>query len=816
MRFFNRMMSSKKRINQTLFRNAVIIIILTVIAIGSFWIWDIFTRSNLMISKMETQLTQERKQVLVDQVDRAISFIEFEKSRLSEKTQKIIKDQVYSAHAIAVTIYETYKNTKSRREIEILIREVLRPIRFNNGKGYFFATGFDGVEQLFADKPELEGKNLLNLQDTKGAFVIQDMIDIAAAKGEGFYSYSWSKPASDRKDHIKISFIKHFKPFDWFIGTGLYQDELEKQAQEAAIKRIDSIKFGKGGYIFAGQWDGWSLTHPAKGKNMIHVTDPNGVKIVEDLINLSKGKGGFVQYVMPKLAEEKPLPKISFARGVHDWEWYVGAGVYVDDIEQAILQARQNMMADIKTSILKVVAVLVLITLLALWAAERTSRQLQNALDNFSSFFKHAAGESTEINPDNMQFEEFKELATETNLMLKQIKDAENKVNAMAKNLRQAQKMEAIGTLAGGIAHDFNNILGAIYGYCQLARMHVESGDTLQIENDIAEIRKGAGRATELVKQILTFSRKTKFEQHPLKISLIIKEALKLLRSSIPTTIEIKQNINSKSMVIADPTQIHQVTMNLCTNAYHAMKETGGLLTIILEDMTVAKGNDFPPDQHMTTGEYIMLKVSDTGSGMDRETLEKIFDPYFTTKEVGEGTGLGLSVVHGIISNLNGYIDVDSKPDKGTEFTVLFPVAPKKNESIETEKLEKDSTGGSERILFVDDEEKICAVNKQILHRLGYSVDAFTNPEDALNTLIKEPGGYDLVVTDMTMPKMTGRELALKIMDVRSDMPIILCTGYTSLISKEEALKIGIKDFCEKPVTSNQIAKVIRRVLDSM
>jgi signal transduction histidine kinase/CheY-like chemotaxis protein len=389
-------------------------------------------------------------------------------------------------------------------------------------------------------------------------------------------------------------------------------------------------------------------------------------------------------------------------------------------------------------------------------------------------------------------------------------KQAEEQEKKLETQLRQAQKMEAIGTLAGGIAHDFNNILSAVIGYTELALINIPKESSLQ--NHLQQVLKAGSRAKDLVKQILTFSRQAEQEVGPFQIKLIAKEALKLLRASLPTTIEIRQDIQSDSTVLADPTQIHQVLMNLCTNAGYAMQETGGTLEVSLTNVEL--------DSHFTgrhsdmaPGPHLRLTVSDTGHGMTPDVLERIFDPFFTTKGPGEGTGMGLSVVHGIVKSFGGTITVYSEPGKGSTFHVYLPIAEDLKDEGETEVIEPLPTG-NERILLIDDEQPLVDIGKQMLERLGYEVITRTSSIEALELFRAQPDRFDLVITDMTMPNMTGDKLAMEIMKIRPDVPVILCTGFSPAITEEEANAWGIQALLEKPLLRHDLAKTIRQVLD--
>jgi nitrogen-specific signal transduction histidine kinase/ActR/RegA family two-component response regulator len=390
-------------------------------------------------------------------------------------------------------------------------------------------------------------------------------------------------------------------------------------------------------------------------------------------------------------------------------------------------------------------------------------------------------------------------------------KKAEEEKSKLEAELRQAQKMEAIGTLAGGIAHDFNNILSVIIGYADLLKFNIQSGKGVQ-EEEIDQVLTAGKRAKELVQQILAFSRKSEHYLQPLYPHLIVKEALKMMRSTLPATITIEQDIDTEcGKIQAVSTEIHQIMVNLCTNAMQAMGPGKGVLRVSL------CRKDIPADQikesDASPGPFIVLSISDTGNGMDRETIQRIFEPYYTTKEVGKGTGLGLSTVYGIVKDLKGFIEVESEPEKGTTFQVYMPALPiGLSDSEETEQNAPLPTG-AERILLVDDENSIVLMQKATLENLGYQVTATTNSLEALRNFQETPDDFDLLITDMTMPDMTGAELAQRVLSIKSGFPIILCTGFSEQIDEEKAKAIGIKEYIKKPIIIMEIATAVRKVL---
>ncbi|EKD34774.1 MAG: multi-sensor hybrid histidine kinase [uncultured bacterium] len=397
-------------------------------------------------------------------------------------------------------------------------------------------------------------------------------------------------------------------------------------------------------------------------------------------------------------------------------------------------------------------------------------------------------------------------------------REAQASAKKLARQLQQSQKMEAIGTLAGGIAHDFNNILSAIIGYTELAQLHMVSGcdqGKCPAAKDLDRVLFASERAKELVRQILTFSRQQDYEQSPLRLGQVVTEALGLLRSSLPQSVEIRTKIEVEDeLILGNATQIHQIVMNLGTNAKHAIGEKGGVLAVEIDRIEIEPIDEKSKNLQLAPGPYLVLKICDNGCGMERAMLDKIFDPYFTTKPKDQGTGMGLAVVHGIVKGHNGLITVYSEPGKGTSFLIYFPqlVDIPANQTIQ---YSQELPMGTERILLVDDEVLIARMQGRLLSSLGYTVTVETDPLHALATFAANPAAYDLVVTDMTMPGMNGAGLTRHILGIRADMPVILCTGFSELINETKALAIGVKTFAMKPLVRKSIAKIVRKALDT-
>ncbi|MEW6289600.1 MAG: cache domain-containing protein [Thermodesulfobacteriota bacterium] len=1045
------MLSLSKSFSRTLLLNMSMLVALAIGLLGSLWIFQEYANFNRQAEAMRAVQLKSRKADLKKQVENVVDCIRIRSSQTEEILRADIKARVNEAHALASHIHSTYKDNKSSEEMQSMVREALRALRYRDGNDYYFAVSLDGVDQLFPDNQALEGKNVLDLQDTQGNYLFRDMIALVQEQGEGFYAYHWTKPQAQGDNFRKVSFIKYFAPFNWLIGTGVYLDDMEAEIKNEVLDRINEMSFGREGYIFAGQWDGLGLAGFGKGQNLLAASDPDITRIAREMIDLAKAGGGYIYYVMPDIAGQRRALKTSYVLSIDDWQWYVGAGEYLDDIEKTLEEERVAMVARLWENIVVTLMLLGGLLLISFVIARRISNKTKNNFAALSSFFHKAASESQQIDSTSLDFVEFQQLAAsangmvaERNRVMSELKENERryrllfdsasdaiiiaqnnicvdcnrqalqvfacrreeligqetdrfspavqpdgsdsrekileknklalagkpqffewtyqrldgstfevevslnviefadnaylqaiirditgrkqverqlarqasaieqaaeeiiitdsegiieyanpafeqisgysraeavgkavsfleskkddhaaremwaalragevwrgristkrkdsslveadatvspifdpagsrmgyvfvkrdvteqiKVEAM---FRQSQKMEAIGTLAGGIAHDFNNILSAIFGFAEIAKL--ETAATPGAHRCLVKILEAAGRARDLVKQILTFSRQTDIRPQPIQPKIIVKETIKLLEASLPSTIEIRTNLQANEAVLADPTSIHQIIMNLCTNAGHAMRKSGGILDISL--LSVDLDHDFARvHPEIKPGQFLRLTISDTGHGMSHDIKERIFDPFFTTKGEGEGTGMGLSVVHGIVRSLGGTIVVHSEPGKGSSFSVYLPIHTREN--IKKEEEDEIIPGGKEHIVFVDDEEFIVDIAQQMLEMLGYRVAGKTDSREALAYFKEHAGEVDLVITDFTMPHMTGIDLAKAIRKIRPDLPILLCTGYNTGFSEEEIKEAGINAFILKPVVRKELAEVVRKVLD--
>ncbi len=418
-------MHRSQTISGTTLRYCVVVGLTLALPLASAWLLHFYYTSMTDIRGFQGRYMRAQKRQLKSQVDNAIGFINFKRSQVTGRVKESIRVRTSEAHAIATDLYERYKASLSRDEIRALVREVLRSIRFSNGRGYYFVVSLDGTIVLSPSRPDHEGKNMLGLQDSQGAFVIRDMIDAVRAQGEGFCSYRWPKLGSGEQDFCKISFVKFFEPFGWIIGAGEYLDAMEKQLQQEALEWLGRVRFGKDGYLFAGQWDGRSLLGPARGRTMAGVADLTGANVVQKLIACAKGGGGFVRYFMPAVEGQRPDLELSYARGVIEWGWYVGAGASIGDLEAEVEAAKHAMMRRMSWQGAGILSFLFGLVIVGQFMARRMGAQMESAFDVFAVFFQKAASQSAQIDLDVLEFREFRSLARAANRMIEQRHHAE-------------------------------------------------------------------------------------------------------------------------------------------------------------------------------------------------------------------------------------------------------------------------------------------------------------------------------------------------------------------------------------------------------
>ena len=476
------------KLTRVFFFNLIACTTLAFVLLGLLWVaWE-YKRFDRTAARMRSELVADQKEQIKKEVATIVEYIDFKKSQTEARLRRDIRNRTYEAWQIATHLYAQYRDTLPAEALKAMIREALRPIRFSNGHGYFFAVDMDGVEQLYPIRPELEGTNLIDLQDSRGTYVIRHELEIVRTSGEGFVMDYWPKPdATPAKTFPKISFVKYVAPLDWYIGTGDYLDDVEKDIQQEVLAWLNSIRIGREGYVFAGRWDGVSLSGPAVGQNMIDVTDADGIPVVRELIAAARSGGGFVRYVMPEIDGRRNATKISYAAGIPDWQWYVGAGVYVDEADRLIADQRHLMQRQLRSEVVKIVLALIGLLVLVSLAARFLSSKIEKSLRTLMGFFDKAAGESVRITPQELTFTEFAALAESANAMVDHRRQAETALRESREQLQAIINNALLGVYqvtAEGKLIFANPRMATILGYASPEELIAQVADISQLYVD--------------------------------------------------------------------------------------------------------------------------------------------------------------------------------------------------------------------------------------------------------------------------------------------------------------------------------------------
>ncbi|WP_051327433.1 cache domain-containing protein [Desulfatibacillum aliphaticivorans] len=1023
---------------------------------------------------MRQEFMDQQKDLLSSKVSEVRDYIDYNGNLTEKRLKDSLQSHVNDAHHIASGLYNEYAASEPTEKVQKMIKEALRPIRFNQGRGYYFAFNLDGVEELFADRPELEGSNMLSMVSDDGKYVVKDMLALCREKGEGFYTYYWTKPGEKQGSFPKIAYVKLFEPLGWVIGTGEYLDDYTHMVQSEVLNRIKDLRFEPAGYFFGSTFDGGSLFSAGEitiGAGSIQdLTDPNGVKIIqEQQKEAKKPGGGFVRYSWRKPGSDTPSPKISYVLAVPQWEWVIGAGVYLDSIEPAIKANEKALFKDLEKKILRSLIVLFILLAIVFAASRIVSGNIQASVQSLTLFFQQAARESISIDTDDLHFSEFQDIARQINLMLVERKHAEEELKAseikwrsyvenapygiftadrewrymdanpaaeritgyskeellkrkvpdlvvkeenkdpnqnynallsqgvfngesiikrkdgeirnisicavrlsgdrflafvdditeqkkaqqeiwktntlltavikqapfavqileekdnlisvviendesarivgeslqgrddidskvsesldarfftidgrteipldqmpsprafrgdvvsgeeylfrhadgkeimveasaspifdnegkniavcvtfhdvteqrkteqekaeLKEQIYQSQKMESVGRLAGGVAHDFNNMLSVILGFAEMALDRMDENHDIYF--DLKEIHTAALRSADLTRQLLAFARKQAVAPKILDLNDSITNMLKMLRRLIGEDIELEWRPGlDLGKVKIDPSQLDQILANLCVNAGQAIE--GGGKIIIQTEQAIATSRFCAMHRDFTPGEYCLISVQDNGQGMDDETLKRLFEPFYTTKELGKGTGLGLATIYGIVKQNNGVIIVDSKKDWGSVFKVYLPKCESPEKGRETKEAQEVRHGNGETILLVEDEESIMKMGERMLSRLGYKVMAASNPEDGLRLAEQHESAIDLLLTDVIMPGMNGKDLAEAVHKIRPDCKVLFMSGYTASVIEQHGVLDETTHFVQKPFAYRNLAKGVHDAL---
>ena len=821
---FEKRLTRQQRNNSFLHFVRRSVVILAALLAGFFILYDAFRSFEGFRSRaegMREDYIQRQKQLIRREVVQVVDMMAAEKAMVESRARELIRSRVKEAHAVALNIHREWQNRLPEEQLQKLIRDALRPIRFANDTGYFFATRMDGVEMLFADHPELEGTSLRDVRDTEGRYVIREMIALVQSRGEGFYEYLWTKPGMSGNRFRKISFIKKMEPCDWLIGAGVYIDDILLEVQKELLVRTSRIRFGTEGYIFINKMDGtamvsngrvfgeeqklWEVFPEKAGKN-------REVFLKEYQAARQKG-GAYINYTWQRLTRpEMESPKVSFIQGFPDFGWIVGAGVYLDDVEADIAVLKQELLQQARNRALLNLIVFSLVMLLLYLIFLRLNRSIRSDFDVFVSFLGEVARSDRKIEIEALRFDEFRLLAQDANRMLADKLKAQEEKERMEREVLRNRKLESIGILAGGIAHDFNNILTGLFGNMELAKMELEEDHPAF--PFISNANSALERAKGLTGQLLTFSKGGEPILDSMDVASLCREVVNfnLAGSPVGAVFDIPQGLWH---VRADRGQISQVISNITVNAQQAMPN-GGILHVGMANVTDRQeyrsllGEDGSEQEG-----FVRLTMRDEGEGIAPELLDRIFDPFFTTKPLG--SGLGLSTVHSIVRKHGGFVRAESEPGRGSTFTVYLPaerevVVPGAKEGVGV----PDGYTPRYRILVMDDEDMVRGVTARMLGLLGHECTFALDGRQAValyRDALSEGNPFHLLIMDLTVPGgMGGVEALRRIRELDPRVRAIVASGYSNEKVVADYLDYGFVGRLAKPFQLAELRDEVKRV----
>lgn len=761
------------------------------------------------------EYSTSQKQLLSFMVGNAIDFMKFKQSQIEQRIREELKTRIDEACRIAERLYSANHGQMSDAEIQRQILLTLESLRFNGGRGYYFVYSLDGRE-LLSSAQQGPGSPENSSSSPELRDVIANLARIVEEQGEGYYSYSWPRPGSSLRSSPKISFVRGFEPYDWFIGTGEYVEDMKAEIQEEVIQWIDHLRFSEVGYLWILDIDLRMIVHPFfhreatpewyRPGGLRDYTDPQGKQLFVEMLDCCLERGsGYVSYLWSKPYQTGTFEKLSYVELINEWGWIIGAGIYVDDLERTIRQNEMSIDRQTRAEILRLVVLVACLILLSIGLTRFFHIRVLKAFALFGAHFQDAAHAQKEIDPSRLSFAEFRHLAEYVNKMVEDQRVTAVQLSKSEERLLQAQKMEAIGRLAGGIAHDFGNLTMAVHGYAEMLLW--DSSLPEQTRASLEEIQKAAERAGSLTHQLLAFSRRQILQPVSVALNALIEDLEGILRRVIGEDIHLTTDLaEDLGPIKADPVQIEQVVINLAVNARDAMSKGG---TLKISTRQVDLDERFCAD-HLPTepGLYVLLEISDTGVGMDAHTQEHLFEPFFTTKTTGKGTGLGLSTVYGIVKQSGGYIWVASKPDHGAIFSIYFPLLQEEPQSTATPELRSPARGEGETILLVEDEELVREMIAASLRGVGFRVLEAGNGTEALRVARRNrTPRIDLILTDVVMPDIRGDELAERLPARYRDTPILFMSGYPG------SRNVGSRPYIQKPFSPNALCARITELL---
>ncbi len=798
-----------------------LIVVVVICFIGAVWGTHDYYKFKVEARQLKEQFVEQQKDIARREVKRITEYIDFRRLRTELDLKDNLKSRVNEAIVIAENIYLALVDTHSEEEIKVLVREALRAVRFNGGRGYYLIFDLDGNSILNPNSPLSEGGNLLDLQDRDGLYVIKRSVQIIKKDGEGFLNWLWYKPGNREEVSEKIGFVKKFSRFDWFIGTGEYLENYTDFVQKETLDWINQVRYGQDGYIYVYDFNGKVLAHYKQvnlGINKWHFRDANNVPVIQELIKAAKNKDEvFLEYVGTLRPSTGTLaPKIGYAVGVQDWQWVVGTGLYLDTVDEMIASKKEVVIGTIVCNTLFLAAIF-LLSLIPIFLVSRYIATLMSQdVSLFSNCLNQSGSGESMVRIKDISFSEFKVLADSVNAETERQKQVSEQIEKLKQRIQHRKKIEALGILAGGVAHDLNNILSGMIGYPDLILNSLPS-DSPQ-RNFLISIKESGQKATDIVEDLLTLIRRSVAQRRVLDLNNLIQ---KFLRSpEFTRVIELYPDFNVELKLTPDlmkikGSQVHlqKTVLNLIRNAAGAQTE-GVNITLITSNCYVDK--KLSRYQDIEEGEYVTLEVIDDGTSLAPEDLKHIFEPFYVKKKLGRsGTGLGMAVVWGTVQDHEGFIDVITSEDKGVVFKLYFKATRENFLEEITPLIQSNYMGTGQNILIVDDIMEQRELAGAMLEGLGYQVAAVDCGEAAVSYLKNNP--MDLVVLDMVLenPNMDGLETYKEILKVSPGQKAVIVSGYAETDRVKAALLLGVGQYIKKPYTIEKIGSAIKQILES-
>lgn len=801
-------MPQDRHIHQDFLRNMIWVTILCVGGVGACWVATTWFAYQNQVTQIRMEYRADIERRVRGEVEKALEQVRYARNNMQQQLEAELKSNVDQMHSVATGLYTSAHGSTADDTIKRQIIEALRPVRFFEERGYYFITGLDGISHLWPTHPELEGTHSLEQRDSQGRQFVQDLILLTQKEGGGFCRYTMARPDRPGGGHQKLAYVRHFAPYDWYIGTGEYLEDWRDATQEEVLRRLSAVHTEHASYLFASRYDGKVLMGPGKGHNILEDGPPHAQRVVRSLISQAKKGPGFVEYIMPPVDGQRQVPKISYVSPVEGWDWYIGAGISLEAIEDALAERQDELRADLLFNGLLLGGMLLALILLSLITARRLAARTERAVSLLSGELEKAINDQDLMNPDDLPFVEFRGFAKATNQLLLAHRQSEKQVRDAEEMLRHSQKMDAIGQLAGGVAHDFNNMLAGIMGAAEM--LHRQIPTDPKAERYHAMIMTSATRAAELTTKLLAFARRQPLSMIAIDLNEIIREAASLLERTVDRRVEIFLDLqDGPAVVLGDPAQLQNVFMNLGINAAHAMRD-GGRLSIQSRTVELGEENHGPGMDSLPAGRYIEIRVTDTGTGISPDVLPRIFEPFFTTKHQGQGSGLGLAVILGTIHSHGGQISVARTSEEGTVFLILLP---RSEQTLDNARREDAPVTGEGNILFIDDEDVVRSTTEPLLTSLGYTVTAAPSGQAGLEVFAANPDAFDLVLLDMMMPDMSGRECFAKLRALCPDVPVLLASGFVTQEDRAAMEEQGLRHFIAKPFSQTALSQAVHTAI---